>query len=190
MARTILFALLFSAANAITEPTEPITEADVAAVQQEWSDSLISIGKHYTDGGDYQAVAKATLDKLYGYASGFDVLFKPTKAADKAIRLTEAEAASYFVGANGECSEDKGFALAPYTAVRWENQGTIFHGDSATAMGEYYFTDAGGGVTKAEYTFQYAKAADGSLKIVVHHSSLPFVKTLPLDPENETTYRP
>ncbi|KAH8065704.1 hypothetical protein JL722_81 [Aureococcus anophagefferens] len=124
MARTILFALLFSAANAITEPTEPITEADVAAVQQEWSD------------------------------------------------------------------EDKGFALAPYTAVRWENQGTIFHGDSATAMGEYYFTDAGGGVTKAEYTFQYAKAADGSLKIVVHHSSLPFVKTLPLDPENETTYAP
>ena len=56
MARTILFALLFSAANAITEPTEPITEADVAAVQKEWGDSLISIGKHYTDGGDYERV--------------------------------------------------------------------------------------------------------------------------------------
>ena len=175
MARTILFALLFSAANAITEPTEPITEADVAAVQQEWSESLISIGKHYTDGGDYQAVAKATLDKLYGYASGFDVLFKPTKAADKAIRLTEAEAASYFVG-DGCCAEDKGFALAPYTAVKWDNKGAIFHGDSATAMGEYTFTDAAGGETKAEYTFQYAKAADGSLKIVVHHSSLPYKK--------------
>lgn len=150
-----------------------ITAGDVAAAQKEWSDRLIAIGKTFSDGGDYKAVAQATLDALYGYASGFDVLFKPTKAADKAIRLTEAEAASYFVG-DGCCAEDKGFALAPYTAVKWDNKGAIFHGDSATAMGEYTFTDAAGGETKAEYTFQYAKAADGSLKIVVHHSSLPY----------------
>ena len=44
----------------------------------------------------------------------------------------------------------------------------------ATAMGEYYFADAGDGITKAEYTFQYRRAADGSLKIIVHHSSIPF----------------
>ena len=166
-----------------------ITAGDVAAAQKEWSDRLIAIGKIYTDGGDYVTAGQDTLDDLYGYQSGLQVLFKPTKAANKAIRLVEAEAASYFVG-NGCEKEDHGFAITPFTAVEWDNKGCIFYGETATAMGEYYFTDAGGGVTKAEYTFQYARAADGSLKIVVHHSSLPFVKTLPLDPENETTYRP
>ena len=41
-------------------------------------------------------------------------------------------------------------------------------------MGEYYFTGLDGSETKVEYTFQYRRAADGSLKIVVHHSSVPF----------------
>ena len=46
--------------------------------------------------------------------------------------------------------------------------------DSATAMGEYYFTTLEGTVAKVEYTFQYKRGADGNLKIVVHHSSLPY----------------
>ena len=172
-----------------TSYTKSITADDIARAQKEWGDRLIAIGKIYTDGGDYVTAGQDTLDDLYGYQSGLQVLFKPTKAANKAIRLVEAEAASYFVG-NGCEKEDHGFAITPFTAVEWDNKGCIFYGETATAMGEYYFTDAGGGVTKAEYTFQYTKVADGSLKIVVHHSSLPFVKTLPLDPENETTYRP
>jgi len=112
------------------------------------------------------------LDDLYGYASGFDVLFKPTKAAEQAIRLTETEAASYMV--TGCVPEDKGFAITPFTDVRFDNKGTLLLSDSATAMGEYYFADAGDGITKVEYTFQYRRAADGSLKIIVHHSSIPF----------------
>ena len=117
-------------------------------------------------------MAKAALDKNYGYASGMSVLFKPTKASEKAIRLTEEEAVSYFV--TGSCAEDKGFALAPWTKVRFDNKGTIIDSDSATAMGEYYFTDTEGGVTKVEYTFEYRRAKDKSLKIVVHHSSIPY----------------
>ena len=31
-----------------------------------------------------------------------------------------------------------------------------------------------GTVAKVEYTFQYKRGADGNLKIVVHHSSLPY----------------
>ena len=71
-------------------------------------------------------------------------------------------------------AEDKGFAIAPWTAVRFDNKKTLFLSDSATAMGEYYFTGTDGSETKVEYTFQYRRAADGSLKIVVHHSSVPF----------------
>ena len=36
-------------------------------------------------------------------------------------------------------AEDKGFAIAPWTAVRFDNKKTLFLSDSATAMGEYYF---------------------------------------------------
>ena len=153
--------------------TRAITADDVAAAQRRWGDSLVEIGAAFSSGGDYKARGKRALDELYGYASGFSVLFKPTKAAKIPIRLTEEEAVSYFVGA-GSCDEDKGFALAPFTAVRFDNKGTIIDGDSATAMGEYYLTDAGGGLTKVEYTFEYRRAADGALKIVVHHSSIPY----------------
>ena len=41
------------------------------------------------------------------------------------------------------------------------------------SMGEYYFTGTDSSVTKVEYTFGYKKDAEGNLKIVVHHSSLP-----------------
>ena len=150
-----------------------ITEKEVAEAQKKWSDSLVAIGKTYTDGGDYRAKAKEVLDTLYGYNSSFPVLFKPTKAKEPAIRLTEAEAASYFVG-EGVCKEDKGFAITPFTNVKWDNKGTIANVDTATAMGEYYFTDGGGGVTKAEYTFEYKRGPDGDLKIVTHHSSVPY----------------
>ena len=150
-----------------------ITAEEVTAAQKKWSDTLVDIGKIYTDGGDYKARAGQALDELYGYSSGLPVLFKPTKAADKAIRLTEAEAASYFVG-DGCCGEDTGFAITPFTKVKWDNKGTIVNPDTATAMGEYYFTDGGGGVTKAEYTFEYQRGPDGDLKIVLHHSSVPY----------------
>ena len=161
--------------------TMDITEEEVQEAQEAWGKAVVAVGKVYSDGGDYKSVGKAGLDVLYGYHSGFDVLFKPTKAKDFPIRLTEPEAVSYFVGADavdashsGARAEDKGFALAPFTHVRWNNYGTIIDSESATAMGEYYFTDTKGGITKAEYTFQYRRGPDGKLKIVVHHSSIPY----------------
>ena len=101
----------------------PITEAEVAAAQKAWGDSLVEIGRVYRAGGDYAAVAKDALDRNYGYASGLEVLFKPTKASEVPIRLSETDALSYFVG--GVVAADKGFALQPWTAVRWENAGSV-----------------------------------------------------------------
>ncbi|MEE2879508.1 MAG: phosphoribosyl-AMP cyclohydrolase, partial [Pseudomonadota bacterium] len=81
-------------------------------------------------------------------------------------------ALSYFVG--GSIDEDNGFAIAPYTAVRWENEGTIIDADSAMAMGNYFFTRTTGEEVKVEYSFGYVRGDDGALKIVLHHSSLPY----------------
>ena len=109
----------------------------------------------------------------------FDTLKKRLQASEVPIRHDYDQAVSYFVGAAAAgddigIKEDKGFAINPWTAVRFENSKTILNADSATAMGEYYFTTLEGTVAKVEYTFQYKRGADGNLKIVVHHSSLPY----------------
>ncbi len=60
--------------------------------------------------------------------------------------------------------------------VRFENVKTFIHGNTALAMGNYYFTTTGGDEVKVEYSFGYVKDKDNNLKIVLHHSSLPFQK--------------
>ena len=70
------------------------------------------------------------------------------KAKEVPFRPTEEEALSYFV--TGIIPEDTGFAIAPYTAVSFDNHGCIFDSDSATCMGEYYFTGTDSSVTKVE----------------------------------------
>ncbi|MEM8919170.1 MAG: phosphoribosyl-AMP cyclohydrolase [Pseudomonadota bacterium] len=150
----------------------PITAEEVAAAQQAWGEGIVTIGKAFTDEADYNAAADEHIKKFYAYGDGATVLFKPTLAAEDQFRGTFEEAMSYFIGTEG--SEDKGFAIKPWTAVRWENEGTIVDGDSAMAMGNYYFTDTDGNDTKVEYSFGYVRGADGDLKINLHHSSVPF----------------
>ena len=80
-------------------PTLPISSQDVADAQKAWGDGIVEIGRLYTAKGDYKAEAVKVLGDLYGWQSGLDVLFKPTKASNPAIRLDYDEALSYFVGA-------------------------------------------------------------------------------------------
>jgi len=40
-------------------------------------------------------------------------------------------------------------------------------------MGNYFFTDIKGNTIKVEYSFVYKKIGD-SIKIILHHSSLPY----------------
>lgn len=152
----------------------PITAAEVEEAQKAWGDGIVTIGKTFTDEGDYRQAAIDHIAKFYAYDDSETILFKPTLAAVDQFRETDEEALSYFIGTEG--TEDGGFALAPYTAVRWENVGTVIDedGDMAMAMGNYYFTGTDGKETKVEYTFGYMKDGDGDLKVTVHHSSLPF----------------
>ena len=161
-----------SATNA--DAVQPITEDEVQAAQQAWGEGIVAIGETYTDEGDYRARAQEHIATHYAYGDGQTILFKPTLAAEDQFRESDAEALSYFVGTEG--TEDGGFAIAPYTAVRWENNGTVISdsGDMAVAMGNYYFTGTDGNETKVEYSFAYERGDDGELDIVLHHSSMPY----------------
>ncbi|MEM0962114.1 MAG: phosphoribosyl-AMP cyclohydrolase [Bacteroidota bacterium] len=151
----------------------PITAADVEAAQQAWGEGIVAIGQVFSEEGDFSARAQEHIATHYAYGDE-TVLFKPTLAAEDQFRGDPDEALSYFVGTEG--TEDGGFAIAPYTDVRWENEGTVIDedGDMAVAMGNYFFTGTDGSETKVEYSFGYVRGEDGNLKIALHHSSLPF----------------
>ncbi len=149
---------------------EPISEQAIIDAQKTWGEGIVAISKVHADGGDYRARAKEHISDLYAYGET-DVMFKPTLAAEDQFRETFDEALSYFVGQEG--TEDEGFAISGWTNVRWESNGIYVDGDSAKAMGNYYFTGPDGNETKVEYTFGYV-LVDGDLKINLHHSSLPF----------------
>ena len=152
-----------------------IADEEVLTAQKAWSAAVVNLGKTFKEGGDYQQAAAELVDSLYAYQTG-QVLFKPTKAAHIQFRMTREGAISYFIGHNSNFPEDKGFALQPWTNVQFKNAGIYINGDVALAMGNYFFTPLKGDVVKVEYTFGYVKDHDGKLKIILHHSSLPYTK--------------
>jgi hypothetical protein len=166
-------ALAFAAVGgaAFADDTSGLTAAQITAMQDAWGEGIVNIGKIHTEEGDYRAAATDHINTFYAYDEG-EVLFKPTLAAEDQFRGTFDEALSYFVG--GDIAEDGGFAIAPYSNVRWENEGTIISGDTAMSMGNYFFTQSDGSEVKVEYTFGFEQMENGEPKIVLHHSSLPF----------------
>ena len=150
-----------------------VSKEQVLGAQQKWADGIVKIGADFMEKKDYVQTAKDHIDNLYAYGIS-PVLFKPTKAAQDQFRSTTDSALSYFVASNGHCLEDKGFAIQPWIKVKFENSDIIVHGDTALAMGNYFFTDTEGGETKVEYTFGYIMDKEGDLRINLHHSSVPF----------------
>ncbi|MEM9938706.1 MAG: phosphoribosyl-AMP cyclohydrolase [Pseudomonadota bacterium] len=168
-------ALVACASTAVADNADEtaagITEADVVAAQTEWGNGIVAIAAVHTADGDFAARATEHINTLYAYEETA-VMFKPTLAADDQFRETFDEALAYFIGLEG--TEDTGFAIKGWTNVRWESNGIYADGDSAMAMGNYYFTGPDGSETKVEYTFGYVLDDEGALKINLHHSSLPY----------------
>lgn len=151
-----------------------ITEQEVLDAQKAWGEGIVEIGKVYLDNGDYKAAASEHIKKFYHYQEG-SVLFKPTLASQKQFRTDFEGALSYFVGGNEKYPEDHGFAIKPWSSVRWEGIGVKIIGNMAVAMGNYYFTPAKGGEdVKVEYSFAYTKNEEGNLKIILHDSHVPY----------------
>ena len=173
-------------------PTSHLSAQEVKNAQTAWACAIKSISQTYLDGGDYVAAAAKAAGELYGYGHT-DVLFKPTKAADAPFRPTAEDAMSYFVGhesvENGYV-EDAGFAInggKGWSDVVFDNHKIDITGNTALAMGTYFFTSAAdGSKTKVEYTFGYRKNADGKVRICLHHSSVPYSIT-PASPIAEIT---
>ena len=151
-----------------------ITEEQILEAQKSWGEGIVNIGRVFLEKGDYKAAAEQHINTFYNYQEG-KVLFKPTLASIKQFRLDFDAALSYFVGGNEAFPEDHGFAIKPWTDVRWENIGTTILGETGLAMGNYYFTpNDGSDVVKVEYSFGYTRDSKGELKIILHDSHVPF----------------
>lgn len=154
---------------------QPITDDEIAAFQQAWGEGIVNIGKVFVAGGDFKAAASEHIHTFYNFREG-TVLFKPTLTSVVQFRTDFEGALSYFVAGNDSYPEDHGFAIKPWSEVRWENIGTKSIGNMAVAMGNYCFTPSeGGDAVKVEYSFAYTRDESGNLTIVLHDSHLPYV---------------
>ncbi len=155
-----------------------ITEQEIKEVQEAWGKGIVEIGKAFSEGRDYIEAATKHINDFYAYDQLDHVLFKPTLAHIKQFRLDFEGALSYFVGGNPNYPEDNGFAIAPWTNVRWDDIKPIIFGNTAMAMGNYYFTPKGASsdadAVKVEYSFGYMKDDNANLRIALHHSSYPY----------------
>ena len=156
--------------------TTEITEQELADARQIWGNALIAIAKAFEEKGIDAArvVANDTLDAAYGFELG-QVLFKPTFARGKqTFRTTRDGALAYFVGHSDEYPDDGGFGIKGWRSIDSETAASFIQGDVAMWMGWVLCTDKNGDVTKVDKSWGYKKDKKGTLRIVLHHSSLPY----------------
>ncbi len=153
-----------------------ITETDLAIARTAWSDGLIAISTAFDAGGieAVKAIAGGLLDSLYGFEFG-PILFKPTLSGGaQTFRTDRTGTLSYFIGHNPDFPQDTGFGLKSWRDVSSDTASFFIEDDFALWMGWVRFTDRHGDTVKVDKSFGYRRAADGSLKLVLHHSSLPY----------------
>ncbi len=153
-----------------------ITEREVLAAQKAWGDALVSISTTYDQKGlvSAKSLAGKVIDAAYAYQFG-PVLFKPTlTVSPQTFRTTRAGALAYFVGDDPAYPMDKGFALKSWRKVEIKNEAIFIAGNTATTMGNVMITDKDGKVTTVDKTWEFYKDDLGKLRIVLHHSSLPY----------------
>ncbi len=147
-----------------------ITQNDVEGAQSAWGDAVVAIGKA---GRQAPSVAETAARSAYAFDLG-PIQFKPTLASEQPFRPDLEGTLSYFVSGNSRYEEDKGFALQPWSKVRFDNHAVKMQGNIAIAMGHYYFTGPDGQETKVEYTKGYVKTPDERVLIFLQDSSLPY----------------
>ena len=158
-----------------------ITEAEVNQIQQGWCEALLAISAVYQNGGYDAAKAKAAavIDTAYAYKFG-PVAFKPTYSiGDETFRTSRDGALAYFVGPDPTIPQfrDKKLGFATYRHwVRCEIKDYVMQllGNTANTMGQVILTDAQGQTAAPEKTWTFIREMDGSVRILLHHSSAPF----------------
>ena len=154
----------------------PILEKDLSSARIAWGNGLLEISKSFeTDSIEMaRKVASKMLDTLYGYDLG-QVLFKPTLSGGRqTFRPTKEGALSYFIGQNSIYPDDIGFGVQSWREFN-SNTSAIFIDDTvAMWMGSVSLIDKNGRVTKVDKSWGYKLDGNGNLRIVLHHSSLPY----------------
>ena len=163
-----------------------ISAKEVRAAHKGWTDALVSISQTYKKKGIEAAkvLAGDVIDGAYAYQLGA-VAFKPTWASgDSSFRTTREGAVSYFVGDNDNF-DDLGYAIGnkpdPVTGERsawkkaWFDRSVMrLDGNTATVQGLMYTKDEAGNVSYVDKTWGYQKDDDGTVQIILHHSSSPY----------------
>ncbi|MGL5674083.1 MAG: hypothetical protein ACRDC9_13550 [Plesiomonas shigelloides] len=173
----IMLTLFLSAgANAVIVSSGNITQEDILKAQNSWGDGLLglsSVGK--SDQSTLNKMAVSFVDSVYGYSDGV-VLFKPTLAKDEhTFRLSKDAAISYFIGGNEKYTQDKGFAIKEkWVSFKHENAAIQMNGQYAYAMGKLHLVNKQGVKTIVDKTWGFKKMDDGSTRVILHHSSLPY----------------
>ena len=157
-----------------------ITLNEVLEAQKGWCAGLLAISKAYQKGGYNAAksVAVDVIDGAYAYQFG-PVAFKPTYTrGESTFRADRAGAIAYFVGPDPSIKrfgKDQGFATyRNWTSCKIVDDVVQLFGQTANTMGYIEIVDAKGGVARPEKTWSFWKPKDGSIRIVLHHSSVPF----------------
>jgi len=182
LAAALPLATLATAAQARDHGTKPIAVyapislAEVEAAQTAWCGALVAISTENDTKGHAAAktLAGQVLDSAYAYDMG-PVLFKPTlTVAPQTFRTTRDGALAYFVGGDSTYPNDTGFALKGWRKCESVNTGVVITGNTAISMGNVTMWDAKGNMTRVDKTWGYVRGGDGKLRIVLHHSSLPY----------------
>ena len=143
-----------ASATQVTHMGGDITEEQVLEAQQAWGEALVAISHTYEEEG---IDAASTLAE-----------------APQTSRTTPEGTLAYFVGHSDEYSADSGFALKGWQEVTIDNAAIFISGDMALTMGTVSILDADGYTTTVDKSWGYHLDDDGDLRIVLHHSSLPF----------------
>jgi len=153
-----------------------ISELEISQARQSWGEGLIKISSTFDNEGIDKAkvIANIELDRLYGFEFG-PILFKPTLSGGNQTFRTDKEGTlSYFIGQNPKYQSDSGFALKSWRECNSETSSLFIENDIAMWMGWVSLTNQKGEVTKVDKSWGFKRGLDGSLKIVLHHSSLPY----------------
>ncbi|MCC5904997.1 MAG: hypothetical protein JJU13_02205 [Balneolaceae bacterium] len=156
------------------QSSQTITHDMIESAQEVWIQQLVRIGEAHSEGEDAKQVAEDVLNTYYDFDNN-RVLFKPTLAhGDQTFRPDFDGALAYFVGGNDDYPDDSGFALAPYVSGTTDISEVYIHGDIAIAQGNITLTAYDESTVTVDKTFAYRLDNEGNLRIITHHSSLPF----------------
>ena len=153
-----------------------INEEQLLQARVAWGNGMIAISKAYDESGITQAriIANEFLDDVYGFELG-PVLFKPTLSGGaQTFRPTKECALSYFIGHNSNYPSDNGFGIKSWHEIKSETCAAFIDEDVAMWMGRVTCTDKRGDITALDKSWGYKNDEGGTLRIVLHHSSLPY----------------